>query len=73
MNKHIKDLAIESKLIAAEPNGFDQIGLLPSQRAFAEAIIRRCANIAWQNTPDTEELLYGHLICDKITEYFGIE
>ena len=73
MNKHLRDLAIESKLIAAEPNGFDQTNLSPSQLAFAEAIIRRCGQIAWRHTPDTEELLYGHLICDKITEYFGVD
>ena len=73
MNKHLKQMAIESKLIAPEYNGFDQTNLSPSQLAFAEAIIRRCSNIAWQNTPDTEELAYGHLIADKITKYFGIE
>ena len=73
MNKHLKDLAIQSKLIAPEYNGFDQTNLSPSQLAFAEAIIRRCGQIAWRLTPDTEEMQYGHLICDKITEYFGIE
>jgi len=73
LNRHLREIAIEAKLIAAEPNGFDLTYLTPSQLAFAEAIIRRCAHIAWRNTPDTEEMLYGHLISDKITEHFGIE
>ena len=81
LNKYIKQMAIEAKLIAPEYDytlnpeytGFEQTSLLPSQQAFAEAIIRRCAQIAWRNTPDTEEMQYGHLISDKITEYFGIK
>lgn len=73
MNKYLKQMAIESKLIAPEYNGFDQTNLSPPQLAFAEAIVRRCAHIAWNNTPDTKELAYGHLISDRITEYFGVQ
>ena len=73
MNKYLKQMAIEAKLIAPEYNGFDQTNLSPSQLAFAEAIVRRCASIAWNNTPDTEEMQYGHLISDRITEYFGVQ
>jgi hypothetical protein len=40
---------------------------------FAELIIRECANIAWQHTPETEDLEYSHLIKDKILENFGVE
>ncbi len=40
---------------------------------FAELIVRECSNVAWQYTPDTEELEYSHLIKDKILEHFGVE
>ena len=40
---------------------------------FAELIVRECGNVAWQHTPDTEELEYSHLIKDKILERFGVK
>ena len=40
---------------------------------FAELIVRECSNVAWQHTPETEELEYSHLIKDKILERFGVE
>ena len=43
MNERIKQLAIQSKLIAAEPNGFDPTRLSMSQQKFAELIVRECA------------------------------
>ena len=46
MNERIKQLAIESKLIAPEYNGFDHTRLSISQQRFAELIIRDCALIA---------------------------
>lgn len=39
---------------------------------FAELIVKKCADVAWVNTPETEELEYSHLISDKILEHFGI-
>jgi hypothetical protein len=42
-------------------------------KKFAELIIRKCAEVAWYNTPDWEELEYGHLIEDKILKHFGVE
>jgi hypothetical protein len=44
-----------------------------SEEKFAELIIRECSNVAWQHTPETEELEYSHLIKDKILERFGVE
>jgi hypothetical protein len=44
-----------------------------SPEKFAELIIRKCAEVAWYNTPDWEELEYGHLIEDKILKHFGVE
>ena len=40
---------------------------------FAEVIVRECGNVAWQHTPETEELEYSHLIKDKILTHFGVE
>jgi hypothetical protein len=39
----------------------------------AELIVRECGNVAWQHTPETEELEYSHLIKDKILKRFGVE
>ena len=39
MNERIRQLAIEAKLIASEPNGFDQNNLSKAQQKFAELII----------------------------------
>ena len=43
------------------------------EEKFAELIVRECANVAWQHTPETEDLEYSHLIKDKILENFGVE
>jgi hypothetical protein len=40
---------------------------------FAELIVRQCADVAWMNTPETEELEYSHLISNKIKQHFGVE
>jgi len=45
MNERIKQLAIEAKLIASEPNGFDQNNLSKSQQTFAELIVRECVGV----------------------------
>ncbi len=42
MNKRLKQLAIEAKLIAPEYNGFDHTRLSISQQKFAELIVREC-------------------------------
>ena len=39
MNKRIRQLAIEAKLIASGPNGFDQNNLSKAQQKFAELIV----------------------------------
>jgi hypothetical protein len=73
MNERLKQLAIESKLIAPEYNGFDHTRLSISQQKFAELIVQKCMDIAKYHTPDTEECEYTWLIHDKIQEYFGVE
>lgn len=47
--------------------------LIFSKEKFAELIVRECAEVAWINTPETEELEYSHLISNKIMEHFGVE
>ena len=44
MNERLKQLAIESKLIAPEYNGFDHTRLSISQQRFAELIVAECVN-----------------------------
>ena len=56
MNKRIKKLAIEAKLIA-KPNGFDQNNLSKAQQKFAELIIRECAD--WIDRQDETRCPYG--------------
>ena len=45
MNERLKQLAIESKLIAPEYNGFDHTRLSISQQKFAELIVQECIDI----------------------------
>ena len=42
-------------------------------KKFALLIVKECSNVAWQHTPETEELEYSHLIKDKILERFGVK
>jgi hypothetical protein len=64
MNERLKQLAIESKLIAPEYNGFDHTRLSISQQRFAELIVRECAKVADGGWADP-----GH----QIKEHFGVE
>ena len=73
MNERIKQLKEQS--MEWVPNMADpdtKIRLLNAEK-FAELIVRECSNVAWQHTPETEELEYSHLIKDKILEHFGVE
>ena len=45
MNERIKQLAIEARLIVAEPNGFDPTRLSMSQQRFAQLIVAECVGI----------------------------
>jgi hypothetical protein len=67
MNKRIKKLAIEAKLIASKPNGFDQNNLSKAQQKFAELIIRECAD--WIGRQDETRCPYGV----DLVEHFGVE
>jgi len=80
MNERLKQLAIESKLIAPEYNGFDHTRLSISQQRFAELIVKECIDIGdnYQdilgNEPECfncRKVAYG--IVDKIKQHFGVE
>ena len=40
---------------------------------FAELIVKECIRVARNNTPDTEECEYTHLVSDAIRQHFGVE
>jgi hypothetical protein len=65
MNEQIKQLAIQAKLIAAEPNGFDPTRLSMSQQKFAELIVRECMTNLYLNGYDDAVL--------QIQKHFGVE
>jgi len=67
MNERLKQLAIESKLIAPEYNGFDHTRLSISQQRFAELIVRECIDIA------DEYDGVGSTIVGRIQKHFGVE
>ena len=68
MNERIKQLAIQAKLIAAEPNGFDPTRLSMSQQKFAELIVRECAKIADIADENKCEWIGGNILTR-----FGVE
>ena len=74
MNERIKQLAIEAKLIASEPNGFDQNNLSKAQQKFAELIVQECIDIAqdraaFDGFPPND---VNHII-DEIKQHFGVK
>ena len=71
MNERIRQLAIEAKLIASEPNGFDQNNLSKAQQKFAELIIQECLNICEDMGDNGKD---GHYCADKITKtFYGVK
>jgi len=71
VNERIRQLAIEAKLIASEPNGFDQNNLSKAQQKFAELIIQECLNICEDMGDNGKD---GHYCADKITKtFYGVK
>jgi hypothetical protein len=70
MNKRIDQLLVKAGAVfGGEGVVYDTF----DPKKFAEMIVRECSNVAWQHTPETEELEYSHLIKDKILERFGVK
>jgi len=40
---------------------------------FAQLIVKKCMDIAYDHTPNSEECEYKRLIHNKIKEHFGVE
>ena len=82
MNERLKQLAIESKLIAPEYNGFDHTRLSISQQKFAELIVRECIReleISRKCDPYTGDLFdceYNICLNEQtimLKEHFGVK
>ena len=67
MNERIRQLAVEARLIASEPNGFDQNNLSKAQQKFAELIVRECADIAMREDHDPAECIKRHFGVEECT------
>tara|TARA_B110000503_G_scaffold111046_1_gene166164 strand:- start:48 stop:263 length:216 start_codon:yes stop_codon:yes gene_type:complete len=70
MNERIKQLAIQSKLIAAEPNGFDPTRLSMSQQKFAQLIVEECGVAL---SPMLRDMVSRGQAFDLIKQHFGVE
>ena len=75
MNERIRQLAIEAKLIASEPNGFDQNNLSKAQQKFAELIATECISVVTKLSPDYPLRYKNNLLIeihhrDQIEEVF---
>jgi hypothetical protein len=71
MNKEL----IQKFLNKACYDGQDQYELEDwlSVEKFTELIVRECMDIAYDNTPNSEECEYKRLVHDKIKQHFGVE
>jgi hypothetical protein len=73
MNERIKTLWEESTLSCwPRPGKFTAGEYDYNLEAYTKAIVKLCADIALEHTPDTEECNYTWLIHDKIKEHFGV-
>ena len=69
MTERIKQLAIEAKLIASEPNGFDQNNLSKAQQKFAELIVKETMQAVANQLPSNQYLD----VADAVIKHFGVE
>ena len=74
MNEHIKQLAIESKLIAPEYNGFDPTRLSIAQQKFAQLIVQECSKIVLNCGIIGSNNERDFIVASReIKQHFGIE
>jgi hypothetical protein len=73
MNERLKQLAIESKLIAPEYNGFDHTSLSISQQRFAELIVRECMEQIHIQSRGPCGDYHGEWYESDILKHFGVE
>jgi hypothetical protein len=70
MNPNIKRLIEDSGFYASNENKAVSEEEL---EALVESVIRKCMKVAYNNTPETEDLEYGWLIHGEIAKHFGIK
>jgi hypothetical protein len=68
MNLRIKELAEQAEEWNADGDKCEV-----NLAKFAELIVRECMDVAYDNTPNSEECEYKRLIHNKIKEHFGVE
>lgn len=75
MNERIQELRRQATLVETYTSydGSVHEGKSVDLEKFAELIVKECADVAWMNTPETEELEYSHLISNKILEHFEVK
>jgi len=76
MNERLKQLAIESKLIAPEYNGFDHTRLSISQQRFAELIVRDCMDVVEGGRflhDQAPTAIFAKECSGAIKRHFGVE
>ena len=70
MNPNIKRLIEDSGFYAA----YDNKEVTDKElEALVESVIRECMKVAYNNTPETEDLEHGWLVHDEIARHFGIK
>ena len=76
MNERLKQLAIESKLIAPEYNGFDHTCLSISQQRFAQLIVQECVGVIEGGHflhDQAPTALFAKECSGAIKRHFGVE
>lgn len=76
MNKRIRQLAVEARLIAPEYNGFDQNNLSKAQQKFAELIVQECRTVINDVYHKTPLELCGPLLTvdeEIMNHFYGVE
>ena len=74
MNERIKQLALEARLIVAEPNGFDPTTLSLAQQKFAYLLSKECADFArrWTDAYVVEDTA-PRQIDAMMDKHFGVD
>jgi hypothetical protein len=71
MNKRIRELAIEARLIAPEYSDCTHTTLSPQEQKFAELIVQECEQVSLNNSHRDDDM--GAIIARQIRQHFGSE
>jgi hypothetical protein len=70
MNERIRELAEQAGIYKLNLSDETEYWIMEK---FAELIVKECMDVAYDNTPNSEECEYKRLIHNKIKEHFGVE